>query len=175
MTEIIEPVVVAIDVRRGIEEAFRVFTAEIGAWWPVAGHSVEPDRVETVVLEAGVGGRLYERWHDGGQADWGRVLAWEPPARLLLSWSPNPDRPAPTEVEVRFVAVEPDRTRVELEHRGWERLGDQGPRPRTSYERGWPGVLEAFAGAATAGAGAGAGSSADWNSPTRARPRPPAE
>ena len=71
------------------------------------------------------------------------------------------------------MAVEPDRTRVELEHRGWERLGDQGPRPRTSYERGWPGVLEAFAGAAIAGAGAG--SSADWNSPTRARPRPPAE
>jgi uncharacterized protein YndB with AHSA1/START domain len=170
VTEIIEPVVAAIDVRRGIEEAFRVFTAEIGAWWPVADHSVEPDRVETVVLEAGVGGRLYERWHDGGQADWGRVLAWEPPARLLLSWSPNPDRPAPTEVEVRFVAVEPDHTRVELEHRGWERLGDQGPRSRAGYESGWPGVLEAFAGTAMDGAGTGA--SRDWNSSTRSRARP---
>jgi uncharacterized protein YndB with AHSA1/START domain len=173
MTEIIEPVVVAIDVRRGIEEAFRVFTAEIGAWWPVAGHSVEPDRVEAVVLEAGVGGRLYERWHDGGRADWGRVLAWEPPDRLVLSWSPNPDRPAPTEVEVRFVAVEPDHTRVELEHRGWERLGGQGPRSRASYERGWPTVLQAFAGTAVAGAGAGA--SRDRNSSTRSRPRPLAE
>jgi hypothetical protein len=69
MTETIQPVVVAIDVRRGIEEAFRVFTAEIGAWWPVAAHSVEPDKVETVVLEGRVGGRLYERWHDGG-AGW---------------------------------------------------------------------------------------------------------
>jgi uncharacterized protein YndB with AHSA1/START domain len=150
MTEPIQPVVVAIDVRRGIEEAFRVFTAEIGAWWPVAAHSVEPDKIETVVLEPRVGGRLYERWHDGGQADWGRVLAWEPPARLLLAWSPNPDRPAPTEVEVRFVAVEPDHTRVELEHRGWERLGDLAAQARSSYEGGWPGVLDAFAGAAMA-------------------------
>src|SRR5215216_711074 len=90
-------------------------------------------------LEAGVGGRLYERWHDGHEADWARVLAWEPPARLLLSWQPNPDRPAPTEVEVRFVPLEPDHTRVELEHRGWERLGDQGPESRAGYERGWPG------------------------------------
>jgi uncharacterized protein YndB with AHSA1/START domain len=129
--------------------------------------------VETVVLEAGVGGWLYERWHDGGQADWGRVLAWEPPDRLLLSWSPNPDRPAPTEVEVRFVAVEPDHTRVELEHRGWARLGGQGPRSRASYGRGWPAVLQAFAGTALAGAGAGA--SRDWNSSTRSRPRPLAE
>ena len=150
MTEPIQPVVVGIDVRRGIEEAFRVFTAEIGTWWPVAAHSVEPDKVETVVLEPRVGGRLYERWHDGGQADWGRVLAWEPPARLLLAWSPNPDRPAPTEVEVRFVAVEPDHTRVELEHRGWERLGDLAAQARSSYEGGWPGVLDAFAGAAMA-------------------------
>jgi uncharacterized protein YndB with AHSA1/START domain len=150
MTEPIQPVVVAIDVRRGIEEAFRVFTAEIGAWWPVAAHSVEPDKVETVVLEPRAGGRLYERWHDGGQADWGRVLAWEPPARLLLAWSPNPDRPAPTEVEVRFVAVEPDHTRVELEHRGWERLGALAAQARSSYEGGWPGVLDAFAGAAMA-------------------------
>ena len=150
MIEPIQPVVVAIDVRRGIEEAFRVFTAEIGAWWPVADHSVDPDRVEAVVLEAGVGGRLYERWHDGGQADWGRVLAWEPPARLLLSWRPNPDRPAPTEVEVRFLAVEPGHTRVELEHRGWERLGDPAAQSRDSYRDGWPTVLDAYAATAMA-------------------------
>ena len=150
MTEPIEPVVVAVEVGRGVEEAFRVFTAEIAAWWPVADHSVEPDRVEAVVLEAGVGGRPYERWHDGGQADWGRVLAWEPPARLLLSWQPNPDRPAPTEVEVRFLAVEAGRTRVELEHRGWERLGELAAQARDSYRDGWPRVLDAYAATATA-------------------------
>ena len=167
MTETIQPVVVAIDVRRGIEEAFRVFTAEIGAWWPVAGHSVEPDRVETVVLEGRVGGRLYERWHDGGEVDWGRVLAWEPPARLVLSWSPTLERRPPTEVEVRFLAVEPDHTRVELEHRGWERLGDLAAQARSSYEGGWPGVLDAFAGTAMARALACAGDldqAAGWHS-----------
>jgi uncharacterized protein YndB with AHSA1/START domain len=150
MTGTIEPVQVAIEVRRGIEEAFRVFTAEIAAWWPVAGHSVEPDRVEAVVLEGRLGGRLYERWHDGGEADWGRVVAWEPPQRLVLSWKPNPERAAATEVEVRFVAVEPDHTRVELEHRGWERLGDLGPEARASYDGGWPGVLDSYAGTAMA-------------------------
>jgi hypothetical protein len=106
--------------------------------------------VETVVLEGRVGGRLYERWHDGGEVDWGRVLAWEPPARLVLSWSPTLERRPPTEVEVRFLAVEPDHTRVELEHRGWERLGDLAAQARSSYEGGWPGVLDAFAGTAMA-------------------------
>ena len=146
MTGTIEPVRAAIEVRRGIEEAFRVFTDEIAAWWPVAGHSVEPDQVAAVVLEGRLGGRLYEHWHDGGEADWGRVVTWEPPQRLVLSWQPNPERPAATEVEVRFVAVEPDHTRVELEHRGWERLGDLGPEARASYDGGWPGVLDSYAG-----------------------------
>jgi uncharacterized protein YndB with AHSA1/START domain len=145
----IEPVRATVEVRRGIEEAFRVFTAEIASWWPVAGHSVEPEMVEAVVLEDRVGGRLYERWRDGGEADWGRVLAWEPPTRLLLAWSPNPDR-ARTEVEVRFVAVEADHTRVELEHRGWERLGDLAAQARAGYDGGWPGVLDAYAGSAMA-------------------------
>ena len=103
-----------------------------------------------VVLEDPVGGRLYERRHDGGEADWGRVLAWEPPTRLLLAWSPNPERPAPTEVEVRFLAVEAGRTRVELEHRGWERLGELAAQARDSYRDGWPTVLDAYAATAMA-------------------------
>jgi uncharacterized protein YndB with AHSA1/START domain len=148
MSEPVAPVVVAVDVRRGIEEAFRVFTEEIGAWWPVAAHSVEPEQVAAVVLEGRQGGRLYERWQDGGETDWGRVLAWEPPHRLVLAWSPNPDRSIPTRVEVRFTAVEPDHTRVELEHTGWERLAEEAAQVRANYEGGWPGVLDAFAGEA---------------------------
>ena len=97
-----------------------------------------------VVLEGRLGGRLYERWHDGGEADWGRVVTWEPPQRLVLSWQPNPERPAATEVEVRFVAVEPDHTRVELEHRGWERLGARAAERRERNERGWAGLLPHF-------------------------------
>ena len=150
MSEPIEPVRATVEVRRGIEDAFRVFTAGIATWWPVAGHSVEPDKVAAVVLEDRVGGRLYERWHDGGEADWGQVLAWEPPTRLLLAWKPNPERPAPTEVEVRFLAVEAGRTRVELEHRGWERLGELAAQARDSYRDGWPTVLDAYAATATA-------------------------
>jgi Activator of Hsp90 ATPase homolog 1-like protein len=148
MGELIEPVAVRVDVRLGIDGAFRVFTGEIGGWWPVAIHSVEPARVEAVVLEGRDGGRLYERWRDGAEVDWGRVLAWAPPERLLLGWAPNPERPAVTEVEVRFTAVAPDHTRVELEHRGWERLGDPAAQARASSQAGWPGVLDAFAGAA---------------------------
>ena len=77
MTRAIEPVQVAIEVRRGIEEAFRVFTDEIAAWWPVAGHSVEPDRVAAVVLEGRLGGRLYERE---------RVMIREARARFPKAW-----------------------------------------------------------------------------------------
>ena len=150
MSGTVEPVRVAVEVRRGVEEAFRVFTTDIGAWWPLLGHSVAPDKVEAVVLEGRPGGRLYERWRDGGEADWARVLAWEPPARLVLAWRPNPERRAETEVKVRFVAVEADHTRVELEHRGWERLGDLAAEARASYDGGWPGVLDAYAGAAMA-------------------------
>lgn len=145
MTGTIEPVVVAVEVRRGVEEAFGVFTGEIASWWPVADHSVEADKVEAVVLEGRVGGRLYERWRDGGESDWGRVVAWEPPSRLVLSWSPNPERSATTEVEVRFTALEADLTRVELEHRGWEQLGDLAAEIRDNYREGWPGVLDSFA------------------------------
>jgi uncharacterized protein YndB with AHSA1/START domain len=145
MTGTIEPVVVAVEVRRGVEEAFGVFTGEIASWWPVADHSVAADKVEAVVLEGRVGGRLYERWRDGGESDWGRVVVWEPPSRLVLSWSPSPERSATTEVEVRFTALEPDHTRVELEHRGWERLGDLAAEIRDNYRDGWPRVLDSFA------------------------------
>jgi Activator of Hsp90 ATPase homolog 1-like protein len=150
MGEPIEPVAVRVDVRLGVGEAFQVFTGEIGGWWPAAIHPVAPARVEVVALEGRDGGRLYGRRRDGGEVDWARVLAWEPPERLLLGWAPTPERPAVTEVEVRFTAVAPDHTRVELEHRGWDRLGDQAARVRAGYRDGWPGVLDAFAGTAMA-------------------------
>ena len=67
------------------EEAFDLFTARIASWWPVRTHSYGGDDVKDVVLEPGVGGRLYEVTADGEQ-DWGKVLAWEPPTRLLLDW-----------------------------------------------------------------------------------------
>ena len=132
-----------IDVACSVEQAFETFTTGIARWWPLATHSVGDERARTAVFGAGVGGRIYEIWADGSEHEWGSVTVWEPSARVVFSWSPNPDRQASTEVEVRF-ASEGDGARVELEHRGWERLGEEGPSVRKSYETGWDTVLGHF-------------------------------
>lgn len=126
------------------ERAFETFTTGIGRWWPLHRHSVLDDAA-TVVFEARAGGRIYERSERGEEATWGEVVAWEPPARVVYSWNPT-NRPTSTEVEVRFIA-EGDGTRVDLEHRGWERLAD-GAQARPSYDTGWDGVLTRYADAA---------------------------
>jgi len=118
-----------------IEKAFRLFTDGISGWWPFESHSIEGDRVEAVVFDTDAA-RLYERTPDGTKHDWADIAAWEPPARFLLNWRVNPESAA-TEVEVRFTA-EGEATRVELEHRGWDRarVGE-----RSSYDGGWDYVL----------------------------------
>jgi uncharacterized protein YndB with AHSA1/START domain len=135
-------------VKRSVEDAFRIFTDGIASWWPLDTHSIARDRegvvAETVVLEGREGGRLFERMSDGTDGYWGTITAWDPPRRLVVSWHVNPDAPAPTEIEVRF-APEDDGTRVDLEHRGWERLGAEGPSTRDNYQRGWEGPLASFA------------------------------
>src|SRR4051794_40483160 len=118
-----EPVRARTTVHCAPEVAFAAFTERFAEWWPVAGHSVGEDRVATVVFEGRAGGRLFERWHDGHEADWGEVVAWEPPVRIVFTWRPNPTDAA-TEVEVRFSALEGALTRIELEHRGWEALAE---------------------------------------------------
>lgn len=144
---VLEPVRQVVWVRRPIEAAFELFTRDIASWWPVETHHARGD-VVGVVFEARQGGRIYERCRDGQTADWGEVLAWEPPDRVVFSWQPNRTRPAPTEVEVRFIAEAAGVTRVELEHRGWERLGALAAQTRESYLNGWPGVMRLFARAA---------------------------
>lgn len=101
--------------------AFEVFTARMGAWWPKS-HSINRGHPQKdVIIEPRQGGRWYERGEDGAECNWGRVLAWEPPARLMLSWHINsrfePDTNVSSEVEVRFFVEGPKTTRVELEHR----------------------------------------------------------
>ena len=117
------------------EEAFDLFTARIASWWPVRTHSYGGENVTEVVLEPGVGGRLYEVTADGEQ-DWGKVLAWEPPARLLLDWQIG--EASGTEVEVTFEPEGPG-SRVVLEHRGF---GAADPRER--YSDGWDVVLGTY-------------------------------
>ena len=123
--------------------------AGIGRWWP-ASHSIGRAPMADVVIEPRAGGRWYERGQDGSECDWGVVLAWEPPARLLLGWHLDaefrPDPAAATEVELRFIAESASVTRVELEHRGLERLGAQGEVLRGKFDasNGWAGVLERY-------------------------------
>jgi uncharacterized protein YndB with AHSA1/START domain len=118
------------------EEAFDLFAARIASWWPVRTHSYGGDEVKDVVLEPRVGGRLYEVTAAGEQ-DWGSVLAWEPPRRLLLDWQIG--EASGTEVEVTFEPEGPG-ARVVLEHRGF---GASDPRER--YSSGWDVVLATYA------------------------------
>jgi uncharacterized protein YndB with AHSA1/START domain len=135
------------------ERAFAVFTEGLASWWPLTTHTIGAQPAVTAVVEPRAGGRWYERAADGSECDWGRVLAWEPPHRLVLSWEIaadwQHDPGLATEVEVRFHAQEDDRTRVELEHRGLEAYGERAGEMRDTFDSpgGWPGLLERFAGA----------------------------
>jgi uncharacterized protein YndB with AHSA1/START domain len=140
----------SVTVARTPEEAFRVFTDEIGSWWPVETHSIGKDGrpAETAAIEPGEGGRFFERTGSGTE-HWGTILVWEPPSRIVISWELRPERP-PTEIEVRFTA-EGDGTRVDLEHRGFERLGDEAVEVSAGYSEGWSKVLGQYADRANAG------------------------
>ena len=140
----------SVTVARSREEAFRVFTEEIGSWWPLETHSIGKDGrpAETAAIDGREGGRFYERTGSGTE-HWGTILVWEPPARIVISWELIPERP-PTEIEVLFTE-EGDGTRVDLEHRGFERLGDEAENVAASYSNGWTMVLGRYADFANAG------------------------
>ena len=145
----IEPVVKRVRVELARDKAFRLFTAGMGTWWPLETHSIAADTyegrltAEELVFEEREGGRIYEKLSDGSDHAWGFVQVWDPPARVVFTWKPNLNDTPRTEVEVLFTET-PDGTEVVLEHRGWEALGEMGPRQREGYNSGWPGVLEIF-------------------------------
>lgn len=147
-----DPIHASVSVRSEPDRAFRVFTAEMGSWWPVQRFSMAVDeyadrvKVESIVVEEREGGRIYEVMSDGTEGTWATILTWDPPRRLVLAWKPNvSDRPA-TEIEVTFTP-DGDGTRVELEHRGWERLGALAEQARSGYGENWDGVLALYANA----------------------------
>jgi uncharacterized protein YndB with AHSA1/START domain len=134
-----------------VERAFSAFTGSMDTWWPRQYHIGQADMAEAV-LEPREGGRWYERGVDGSECDWGRVLAWEPPHRLVVTWQINgqwqfdPDPGRASEIEVRFTADGPEQTRVEIEHRLLERLVDgEGIRGMLRSGGGWGAILELFA------------------------------
>lgn len=143
----------SITVPRPIARAFALFTAEMGSWWPAANTFANAAFV-TVVVEPRPGGRWFERTTDGTETAWGRVLVWDPPHRVVLTWQitpegqPEPDPAKASEVEVRFVATGPDTTRVELTHSAFERHGEEGGaiwRTAMASEGGWPLFLGRYA------------------------------
>ena len=146
----------SITVRASQQRAFTVFTERFDTWWPREHHIGKADLAEAII-EPEVGGRFYERGVDGSECDWGRVLAYDPYERLVLSWGLqgdwgyDPDPAKASEIEVRFIAEGPDRTRVELDHRHIERhdqpeLVVKG----VDSEGGWNGLLVRYAEAAAA-------------------------
>jgi hypothetical protein len=138
----IAPLKISFDVGCSAEHAFNVWTSRIGTWWP-SDHTVSGE-ADLVVLQGGVGGRIFERTADGVEHDWGEVTLWKPPTQLAYLWHLGADRTAATEVEVRFVAQGTATTRIEIEHRGWERLGSAGDQWRDRNRAGWDTLLPHF-------------------------------
>jgi uncharacterized protein YndB with AHSA1/START domain len=141
----------SIVVEAPIERAFRVFTEDFGRFKP-REHNMLGVEIAKTVFEPRVGGHIYDRGVDGSECRWAQVLVYEPPSRVVFSWNISPqwqietDLAKTSEVEVRFVAETPRRTRVELEHRHLERHGAgwEGVRAGVDGEDGWPRYLRAY-------------------------------
>jgi uncharacterized protein YndB with AHSA1/START domain len=132
-----------VHVKRPVERTFRLFTEEIGKWWPLKeGFSFGGKRAADISIECREGGRFFERFADGEEFDIGLVTAYVPPTRIVFTWK-APEWEGPTEVEVRF-SPDQDGTRVDLEHRGWERAGAHARDRRNNYDGGWDRVLGCF-------------------------------
>jgi uncharacterized protein YndB with AHSA1/START domain len=142
-TLVIEAVRKTVTVDCAVEEAFRVFTADAQSWWPTESHSIHGADVKEIVFEEREGGEVYELSGGGEKGHWATVVAWEPPNRLVLAWNILEREPIATEVEVRFLP-EGERTRVELEHRGWDAIPEEPAEKRASYDTGWDHVLGVY-------------------------------
>lgn len=138
-----------VQVNAPLATAFEVFVLQ--RWWPVETHHLVGVPDSEVVLEPFVGGRWFERAPDGSEAEWGKVLAWQPPHRLLLSWQVSPqwtfeaDLSRASEIEVSFTPEGADRTRVELRHRHLERYGPEAERMRRILDGKGGEPLQSFA------------------------------
>ena len=137
----LEPIRKSVLVPRTPAEAFEIFTKRFGAWWPRQQFSLQLQNCAECGIEPRVGGEVYEISNTGERGVWGKVLAWEPAGRLLLSWHPGDPPENATELEFRFIAVAGG-TRVELEHRDWAKTGEKAAKARASYEGGWATVFD---------------------------------
>lgn len=139
----IEPLRLSFDVACSAEHAFWTWTSRASSWWPKE-HTLSGEAGLEVVFEPWVGGRIFERTSSGRESEWGEITAWDPPRRVAYLWHIAADRSDATDVEIVFVPVGAESTRVEIEHRGWERLGTRGLAWRDTNRSGWDGVLPAY-------------------------------
>jgi len=147
----VAPVRKSLTVQAGAALAFRVFTEEFDAWWPRT-HHIGKAPMKKAIVEGRAGGRCYTEQTDGTECDWGTVLVWDPPNRLVMAWqiegdwTYQPDVAKSSEVEVRFTAEPDGSTRVDLEHRHLERHGAGAAAMRTAVDspNGWNGLLQLY-------------------------------
>ncbi|HEV2035590.1 MAG TPA: SRPBCC domain-containing protein [Candidatus Dormibacteraeota bacterium] len=139
----IEPLRLSFVVACPADHAFTTWTQKASAWWP-AEHTVSGDKGMEIVFEPRAGGRIFERTTDGREIEWGEITEWDPPRRLGYRWHIATDPVNATDVEIAFLELPDASTRVEIEHGGWDRLGDRGPSWRDANQGGWDGVMPAY-------------------------------
>jgi uncharacterized protein YndB with AHSA1/START domain len=147
----IRPVRKTVTVKASAERAFRVFTEGVDTWWPRA-HHIGKSPMKKAIIEGRAGGRCFTEQIDGTDCDWGQILVWEPPHRFVMAWQVTPawgyepDVAKSSEVEVRFTPEADGSTRVDLEHRYFERHGAGAETMRTAIDapNGWNGLLQLF-------------------------------
>jgi hypothetical protein len=144
---VIEPLTLRYEIGCAAEHAFEVWTSRFSTWWP-PGHSTSGDPDTVVVLEARLGGRIFERTPDGTEIEWGEITLWDPPQRLGYRWHIGRDDSQATDVVLTFVDVGDGRSRLEVVHQGWERLGAEGLSYRQANTAGWGALMPSFAAAA---------------------------
>jgi uncharacterized protein YndB with AHSA1/START domain len=143
----IEPLRIAFEVACSPDHAFETWTRKATSWWPPE-HTVSHEPGARIVFEPRVGGRIFERTVAGHEIEWGEIVEWDPPHRLRYRWHIATDPKNATEVEIVFRRLAESKTLVEVEHGGWERLGEVGQGWRDANQAGWDGVLPAYTAAA---------------------------
>ena len=146
------PVRRSVTVKTGVEHAFRVFTEGFDSWWPRT-HHIGKSPMTRGVIEPFVGGRMYSEQEDGTDCPWGLITAWDPPRRFVFAWRIThtwgfePDLAKASEVEIQFTPLDDGTTRVDLEHRHFDRMGSGAAEMRTGVggDGGWGGLLKMFA------------------------------
>jgi uncharacterized protein YndB with AHSA1/START domain len=140
---LIEPLRLSFVVACPADHAFSTWTSRASSWWP-AEHTASREKGTQIVFEPRVGGRIFERTSGGREIEWGEITEWDPPRRLCYRWHMATDPVNATDVEIAFHRLSDSSTQVEIEHGGWDRLGDIGQPWRDANLGGWDGVMPAY-------------------------------